>query len=241
MPPVKSSFALFVVLASATFGCGSSSSNNPPKANSGNPSDASTQTSSDAGGGGGNPLGNIMATCGLLAGIAGGSSSACGSGMTCCTIVGLPPSASCVAVGSCGSGDLSNECTTGTDCASGQLCCAGSADGGAPADAAAAGGGGFGGFDPTALSTTCQSSCTSSQAQTCTADMDCPTGLTCQSALGGGGGGLGGLGGLFGGISLPSVCRAPLPDAGSPPDSGTVPEASTPDAGDTVDAGQGDQ
>jgi hypothetical protein len=81
--------------------------------------------------------------------------------------------------------------------------------------------------DPSALSTTCQTSCTASQAQYCSVDTDCPTGLTCQS-LGGGAGG--------GAFNLPSFCAMPRPDAGmvvndagtvvdsgsSPPDSGTA-------------------
>jgi hypothetical protein len=242
MSPVKSSFAILVVLASASFGCGSSSSNNT-KPDTNKTPDASTMTSGDDGGGSGNPLGNLQATCGLLANVSGGSSSSCGSGMTCCTVLAFPPSASCVAVGGCASGNISNECTSGTDCSGGQLCCAGSADGGA-ADAAA-GGGIIPGFDPTMLSTACQSSCTGTQAQTCAMDSDCPTGLTCQSPFAGaGGGGLGStITGLLGGggAALPSVCAMPLPDAGkAPADSGsTVPEASTPDAGDTTDAGQG--
>jgi hypothetical protein len=75
-------------------------------------------------------------------------------------------------------------------------------------------------FDPSTLSTTCQASCTASQAQYCTDDGGaCPAGLTCQ-ALGGGGG-------FF---TLPSFCAMPRPDAGI-----VVPDSGIPDSGSPPD------
>jgi len=202
----------FLLLGLAT-ACSSSSSNGTP--DGGPAGDGSTVLSpvAEAGGAG---LG-IMATCGALSALGGGASGSCPSGQTCCTMI-LPPSASCVPTGGC-AGGISTECSKGSDCASGQVCCAGAADGGvmAAADASTAGGIGglLGNFDPSTLSTTCQTSCTSTQMQYCSVDTDCPTGLTCQTP-----GGAGALGGI---IMLPSVCAAPRPDAGT--DAGTVPDS----------------
>jgi hypothetical protein len=234
MSPLRFSLGAFVVLAvGAAAACSSSSNNNSPDA------------SADDGGGSGmeasNPLG-INATCGLLGALGGGGSMMCPKGMTCCTMLALPPSASCVAAGSCSG--ISTECASSADCSSGQVCCAGSADA-APMmfsldAAAAAGGGGAGGIpniDPSMFSATCQSSCTATQTQECAMDNECPSGQTCQGFAGPGGAGgeggaaAGGLGGLGGAIMLPKTCMAPRPDAGNPPptqDSGSAVDTGTP-------------
>jgi Cys-rich repeat protein len=205
----------FLGLGLAT-ACSSSSSGASPDAGSHPSNDASTTLSPLSDSGGGSALG-IMATCGLLSAVGGGGSSTqCPSGQTCCTMLALPPTASCVPAGGC-AGGLSNECMAGTDCMSGQVCCAGSADGGGgPAlaiDAAAPAGGlggGFGNFDTSALATTCQSSCTATQTQYCSTDSECPAGQTCQAP------GAGGLGGAFGGLIMSSnICAAPKTDAGT--------------------------
>jgi hypothetical protein len=223
----------FLGLGLAT-ACSSSSSGASPDSgsSSGATGDGST-TISPLADGGGNPLG-IMATCGLLSGVGGGGTAGtCASGQTCCTMLAFPPSASCVPTGSCSG--ISNECMAPKDCGTGQVCCAGAADGGAmPAmDASMAPGGlgGFGNFDPASLSSTCQSSCTATQMQYCTVDTDCPSGQTCQAP-----GGAGGLGALGGFITLPSSCAAPRPDAGVAVDSGSPGD----DSGSTgsVDAAQ---
>ena len=215
-------------LASA---CSSSSSGASPDSGTTTGGPGSTTISPLADGGGTNPLG-IMATCGALSGGGGGTASKCPSGQTCCTMFAIPPSAACVPTGTCSG--ASNECMAPADCASGQVCCAGSADGGVmPAlDASAAGGiGGVPMIDPSQFSTTCQSSCTATQTQYCTVDTDCPSGLTCQASP---------LAALVGGfITLPNTCAAPRPDAGvaATPDSGSTGDDTTPEAG-SVDATQ---
>jgi hypothetical protein len=214
MKHLRSSLGTFAVLA-LTAGCGGSSTGS--KGTPG-PSDASV-ANNDSGtpAEGGTPL--INATCGALSAI-GGDAGTCDTGEVCCTAVTFPPSASCVAKGTCTG--ISTECSSATDCSNGEVCCVGPANG-ASADASA-GGGGFGGFDPSQFSSACQASCTATQTQYCTMDSDCPPGmgLVCQ---GGGGGGFG--------FSLPSVCAPPRPDAGVREDAGeNVPDAATPpDAG----------
>ena len=97
-----------------------------------------------------------------------------------------------------------------------------------PAADAAAGVGGFGGFDTSTLGTTCQTSCTSSQTQRCMQDSECPAGQTCQAPAG-----AGMLGGF---ISIPNSCAAPTPDAGTVGN-----DAGTPaDSGRPADTGAGD-
>jgi hypothetical protein len=212
---VRFSLGAFLVLGYAT-AC-SSSSTAP-----GGPADAST--SSEEAGDANNPLG-LMGTCGAIGMLAGDGGGSCPSGQTCCTVLALPPSSSCVPEGTCTG--ISTVCSKGSDCTGGQVCCAGSADAGVPAADA-----GMQMFDPSTLSTTCQTSCTASQAQYCSTDTDCPSGLTCQSLGGGAGGGL---------FNLPSFCAMPRPDAGtigndagpvadsgSPPD--TLPDTGTADA-----------
>jgi len=203
---VRFSLGAYLVLGFAT-AC-SSSSTAP-----GGPVDAST-TSTDDAGDANNPLG-LMGTCGAIGQLAGGGGGTCPSGQTCCTTVTFPPSSSCVPEGTCTG--LSTECSSGSDCTGGQVCCLGSPDAGAMAADA-----GMPMFDPSTLSTTCQASCTASQAQYCSADAGaCPTGLTCQSIGGGGGAG----------FALPSFCAMPRPDAGIVvPDSG-VPDSGSPDMG----------
>jgi hypothetical protein len=224
MKHLRFSLGTFAVLA-LTAGCGGSST--APKGTPG-PSDASVAGDSGAVAEGGTGL--IMATCGALSqfGGGGGDGGTCPTGDVCCTTLSLPPSASCVPEGQCTG--ISTACSSATDCSGGQVCCVGSADGGAgiSADAAAGGGfGGFGGFDPSQFSSACQSSCTGSQTQYCTVDADCPPGmgLICQG------------GGSQFGFSLPSVCAPPLPDAGIRRDAGEGDlDSGTPDAG-SVDAG----
>jgi hypothetical protein len=222
MKHLRFSLGTFAVLA-LTAGCGGSSTG--PKG-SPSPSDASVaDNDSSAASEGGTGL--INATCGLLS-AASGDAGTCPTGDVCCTVLALPPSASCVPQGSCTG--ISTACSSASDCSNGQVCCVGPADGGAglSADAAAGGGGfGFGSFDPSQFSSACQSSCTGSQTQYCTVDTDCPPGmgLTCQ-------------GGSMFGFSLPSVCAPPPPDAGTRREAGGEPtiDSGTPDAG-TVDAG----
>lgn len=99
---------------------------------------------------------------------------------------------------------------------------------------------GAGGFDTSALNTTCQTSCTATQTQYCSISdagvgSGCPSGQTCQPLGGGAAGALGGI------IMIPNVCAAPRPDAGEPMvDSGSGDDAgsNTPDAGGSVDAAQ---
>jgi hypothetical protein len=233
MLPLRISLGAFALLAIGTAVACSSSSSSPNNAGDGGPSggDGSVSIAPDGG------LA-INATCGILGMVGGGGSMACGSGMTCCTMLALPPSASCVAKGSCSG--LSNECTKGADCAPGQVCCGGTADAAAMAipDAAPAGGiGGFGNFDTSQFATTCQTSCMGTQTQECAMDRECPSGQTCQAPGGAGGNPLAGF------IMLPSVCAVPMPDAGTPSaDTGTPVQdtgAPTPDA-DTADVAAGD-
>ncbi|HLK36720.1 MAG TPA: hypothetical protein VKU41_08205 [Polyangiaceae bacterium] len=216
-------------------GCGGSTSNKASN-DGGGPSGSSS--SADSGGtsapapSGAGALPMINATCGFLAslgGLAGGGGGGggadagamnCPQGQACCTML-MAFSASCVPVGQC-SGGMSNQCTTGSDCAAGQVCCSGSADGGA---AAGAGGfGGFGGFGGNLFGdTTCQSSCTPAQTQNCTSSSECPSGTTCQPPnLGGfggfggfGGGGEGGAGAGGFGLMIPNQCMPPAMDAGA--------------------------
>jgi hypothetical protein len=243
MLPLRFSLGAFALLA---FGAGaacssSSSSNNASDAGTG---DGSTSTAPDA-------TLPINATCGLLASLGGGTSMMCPAGQTCCSMIGLTGgNASCVPVGSCASGSISNECSKGSDCASGQVCCGGSPDAGALGtglDAAVAGGMPM--FDPSQLDTTCQASCTATQTQQCAMDSECPSGQTCVS-LGGGAGDAGDaaaanpFGGLFMLPPLPSLCMAPRPDAGPPPvvDAGTTEDTGTPtpEASDMADVATGD-
>jgi hypothetical protein len=223
MKHLRFSLGTFAVLAFAA-GCGSSSSGaKGPGPSDGSVADNDTGTPSEGGG----PL--INATCGILSGI-GGEAGTCPMGDVCCTVLALPPSASCVPQGSCTG--ISTACSSASDCSGGQVCCVGAADGGAPGDAAAGGGGlgGFGNFDPSQFSSACQSSCTPSQAQYCTVDTDCPAGmgLVCQNLGGANGGGFG--------FSLPSVCAPPPPDAGTRDSGPPTIDSGTPEAG-PVDAG----
>jgi hypothetical protein len=234
LPSLRISLGAFALLATgAAVACGSSSSSPNNAGDGGTGGDDGSVTTAGPDGGA-----LINATCGLLGMVGGGGSMSCGSGMTCCTMLALPPSASCVPTGSCSG--LSNECTKAADCATGQVCCGGTADAGPLVipDAAPAGGiGGFGSFDTSQFATTCQTSCMGTQTQECAMDSECPSGQTCQSAGGAGGNPLAGF------IMLPSVCMAPMPDAGTtsadtgtpPPDTG----APTPDA-DTADVAAGD-
>jgi hypothetical protein len=183
--------------------------------------------------------GPLNLTCGQLAGINGGTPTACTQGQTCCTtfsITSLSAASLCVAKGSCTG--VSNECTTSADCTAGQVCCSGT-----PADASTEGGApSIGGFNLGMLDTTCQSSCSSGQTQQCVNDSECPTGQTCQSAASRfGGAGDAGLGAFadagfdaaaFGdaGVTIPMFCAAPfdggttmtMPDSGEQPDTGTT-------------------
>ena len=234
MFPVRLSLGVlaFFGLALAA-ACGSSSSGTTAAPDGGASDDGSTVSpGDDSGAAAANPLGmlgSLLAnvTCGPLSGLAallpgaggggggeGGPSNKCGSGQTCCTMVMIPSiSASCVAVGSCSG--TSNECNTGADCSSGQVCCSGSADGGSMAatDAAApAGLGGLaGGLSMFLPSTSCQSSCSATQAQQCASDTECPMGQTCNAAAGG----MAGLGGLAGGLMPAKTCGTPPPEAGT--------------------------
>src|ERR1035438_5056527 len=182
MVPLRFSFGAFLVLG---FAAACSSSSSPPSGTVTPGGDASTTPPADGGNppaDGGNPLA-ITATCGLFSAVGGGGdggSSSCPSGQTCCTVL-LPPSASCVAVGSCTG--VSNECSKGSDCAGGKVCCAGAADGGTMAAMTDAGPPGLlGGFDPSIYSSTCQSSCTATQMQDCGSDTECAAGQTRQAA-----------------------------------------------------------
>jgi hypothetical protein len=217
--------------------CGSSSSGGGA-ANGGEP-DGSTVISPTTDGG----APGLMATCGLLSGLGGGGAAGtCPAGQTCCTMIALPPSASCVPSGSCTG--ISNECMSGSDCASGQVCCAGAADGGAmlALDAAVmAGAAGIPMIDTSTLNTTCQASCTATQTQYCSISdagigSGCPSGQTCQQLGGGAAAALAGF------ITIPNVCTAPRPDAGeSTPDSGSAGDdagSNVPDSGGSVDAAQ---
>src|SRR5882672_10602894 len=160
MALVRSSLGAFIVLGFAAAAC-SSSSPAPTKAAPGGDDASAMNPAPDAG----NPFG-IDAKCGLLSMIGGGTPGTCPSGQTCCTTLAVPPSASCVAVGQCTG--ISNECSMPSDCTGGKVCCAGAADGGTmPAGDAAAGPGGMM-VDPSAFSTACQASCTSTQMQYCT-------------------------------------------------------------------------
>jgi hypothetical protein len=212
---LRYSFGALLFLGAAA--CGSSSSGSPA---TGGEADSSTD-SSVAGDDGGTPA--IMATCGLLSGIGGGGTAGtCPMGQTCCTMLALPPSASCLPPSECTGMSISNECSKGSDCPSGQVCCGGSPDGGSmmmmlPAADAAAGLGGLGGFDTSQFNTTCQTSCAPSQTQECAMDSECPTGQTCQSPPG-----AAALGSV---IMLPKDCAVPVADSGTTPvvDSGTTP------------------
>jgi hypothetical protein len=223
MKHLRISLGTFAVLA-LTAGCGGSSTGS--KGTPG-PSDASV-AGSDAGTVAEGGTGLINATCGALSLVGGGGGDAgtCPTGEVCCTVFAqILPSASCVPQGQCTG--ISTECSSAADCSNGEVCCLGPADGGAGISSdAAAGGGGFGGFDPSQFSSACQSSCTASQTQYCTMDSDCPPGmgLVCQG------------GGAQFGISLPSVCAPPPPDGGiRREDAGVgVPDSGTPD---TLDAG----
>jgi hypothetical protein len=213
----------------------SSSSSPAAKDDAGGSGDA-TSPPTDSG-----TTGPLNLTCGQLAGIAGGTPTACTQGQTCCTtfslasILNASASSVCVAKGTCTG--VSNECNTSADCTGGQVCCSGT-----PADASTEGGApSIGGFNLGALDTTCQSSCSAGQTQQCATDSECPSGQTCQSAasrFGGGGGGDAGLGAFadagfdaaaFGdaGVTIPMFCAAPF-------DGGTAP---TPDSGEEVDSG----
>jgi hypothetical protein len=234
MLSLRISLGAFALLAiGSAVACGSSSSS-PNNAGDGGPGAGDGSISTEAPDSGA----LLNATCGLLGMVGGSGSMACGTGMTCCTQVSFPPSSACVPTGSCSG--VSNECTKAADCASGQVCCGGTADA-APVtipDAAPAGGaGGFPMFDTSQLATTCQSSCMGTQTQECGMDSECPSGQTCQP-VGGANNPLAGI------LMLPSVCAVPRPDAGTPvADTGTPPVedtgAPTPDA-DTADVAAGD-
>jgi hypothetical protein len=221
MIPTRISLGTLVALALVA-ACGGSTSSGGSK---GTGADASVDDSG-ATGDGATPL--IMATCGALSGAGGGDGGTCPTGQVCCTTVTYPPSSSCVEQGQCAKG-IANECMSAADCSGGQVCCLGSADAGAAgfADAAipeAGAGNPFANFDPSMLSTTCQSSCAATQAQYCSTDTDCPAGLLCQNPLGNAFAGFG--------FSVPSVCAPPRPDAGPRPvrDAGAA-DAETADAG----------
>ena len=146
----------------------------------------------------------------------GAAGAACPSGQTCCTVLALPPSSSCVPEGTCTG--LSTECSSGSDCTGGQVCCAGSPDGGAMAAD-----GGMPTFNPSDSEHHLPVKLHSLSAQYCSADAGaCPAGLTCQSIGGGGGGG----------FALPSFCAMPRPDAGI-----IVPDSGVPDSGSPPDIG----
>ena len=204
--------------------CGSSSS--PAAASA---PDSSTGDSAGDDSSTGTPA--INATCGILSGIGGGGTAGtCPMGQTCCTMVALPPSASCVMPSECTGMSISSQCSKASDCATGQICCAGDADGGAAdagallmmmaaTDAAAGGLGALGAIDFSMFNTTCQTSCMGPQTQECAKDSECPSGMTCQAPAG-----AAGLGALAGFIMLPDSCAVPPPDAGTTPvaDSGTT-------------------
>jgi hypothetical protein len=201
--------------------CGSSSS---PAAASAPDSSTDDSTAGDAG-----TMPAINATCGLLSGIGGGGTAGtCPMGQTCCTTI-VPPGASCVPPTQCTGMSISNQCSKASDCAAGQICCAGDADGGAPdagallmmvaTDAAAGGAGALAGIDFSMFNTTCQTSCMGPQTQECSMDSECPSGMTCQAPAG-----AGGLGAFAGLLMLPKTCAVAPPDAGTTPvtDSGTT-------------------
>ena len=233
MLPLRISLGAFALLAIGTaVACSSSSSPSNHAGDGGAGDDGSVSATPDSGA-------LLNATCGLLGMVGGSGSMMCGSGMTCCTLLALPPSSSCVPTGSCSG--VSNECTKAADCASGQVCCGGTADAAAvtiPDAAPAAGAGGFPTFDTSQLATTCQASCMGTQTQECGMDSECPSGQTCQP-VGGAGNPIANF------IMLPSVCAVPRPDAGTADaaDTGSAPVedtgAPTPDA-DTADVAAGD-
>jgi hypothetical protein len=205
--------SLAVTLAIA---CGSSSSNNNSNSNgedAGEVPDTGT----------GIMLPSVTATCGALTAFGGtasaDASTSCPTGQTCCTMLSLTSeTASCVAPGNC-AGGISNECSQGSDCTGGQVCCVGAAT----TDAGASAGGVF-----AVLDTTCQPSCEPGQAQECMLDSDCTGGLTCQPVFGGG---MNIPGLADSGLGAAKTCQSPVPDAGPTPvpDSGTP--TPTPDAG----------
>ena len=170
-----------------------------------------------------------MASCGVLSGGGGGTASKCPSGQTCCTMFAIQPSAACAPPDLCRSFERVHGPRR---LASGQVCCAGSADGGLDAGDGRIGGGrqrGIPMIDPSMFGTTCQASCTATQTQYCTTDTDCPSVETCRVVA------HTALVGAF--ITLPSSCAAPRPDAGvTTPDSGSTGD----DTGSTAEAGSAD-
>jgi hypothetical protein len=191
--------------------------------------------------------GGMGATCLPLGG------TGCAMGMECCLdLSGGLMAGKCVPPGMC-NGNIQIECEKGSDCASGQVCCAslGGVDAGTIAalvdgglgalgiDASSlsldAGAAGLGGLGSISFGVTCAQSCTSSEIQACASSTECAGGGTCSplaAVLGDGGGALGD-GGIPGGLAMYASALG-MVMACVPTDAGMT--TSVPDAGGPVDA-----
>jgi hypothetical protein len=231
--------------AAVVAACSSSSSGN-----SGAPTDAGggeDVTTADSGDDG-------STTCLPLGG------TGCAKGSACCLnlsggIAALASGGMCVMPGTC-QYSIEVACTQGSDCNSGQVCCAtlgGAGDGGTLAELEEGGLAALG-LDASALSldaggdaglnfsfkTSCSSSCTGNQIQACATDQECLGGGSCvsiTSLLGDGGSDSGAAGALSGGLGMYAsalgsymACVSPPSDAAALPDTGAADAVAPTDA-----------
>ncbi|MGH7272086.1 MAG: hypothetical protein ACREJ3_16775 [Polyangiaceae bacterium] len=179
------------------------------------------------------------------------SMTACGaaSGDTCCVdLSGFPNvTQTCVLPSACSSA-IQFQCTSASDCSTGQICCGGIAgdasaitsalsEAGADAsfDAASLGSGGIGSIlGNLMIHAACQPSCMAGQTQSCKMDSECPSGEKCLTPPA-----PAGLG-SFGSMLMVKACMSP--DAGAPasdsgaPDSGSATDSGTTDSGSDAGA-----